>query len=156
PGVESVSMVGTGAVLGGGRAFVGLPGWAAEQRLRVNANEIGPSYFATLRTPLVSGREFDDRDAIAAPGVAVVNETLARRLWPGARFDARRQERSAEGRRSRDRRPAGQPRSGAGAVGVRPVLAEPDDDRLEACDSRRRRSGRDAAGARPDGEPRRS
>jgi predicted permease len=83
PGVESVSMVGTGAVLGGGRALVGPPEWAAEQRLRVNANEIGPSYFATLRTALVAGREFDERDTTVAPPVAVVNETLARRLWPG-------------------------------------------------------------------------
>src|SRR5262249_23652967 len=40
PGVESVSMVGTGAVLGGGHALVGLPEWTAEQGLRVNANEI--------------------------------------------------------------------------------------------------------------------
>jgi len=85
PGVESVSMVGTGAVLGGGRAFVTLPEWTAEQRLRVNANEIGPKYFATLRTPLVTGREFDERDAIATPRVAVVNDTLARRLWPDGR-----------------------------------------------------------------------
>jgi len=81
-GVESVSMVGTGAVLGGGRAFVALPEWTAEQTLRVNANEIGPKYFATLRTALVAGREFDERDTTGAPRVAVVNETLARRLWP--------------------------------------------------------------------------
>jgi predicted permease len=82
PAVESVSMVGTGAVLGGGRALVGLPQWGGEERLRVNANEIGPNYFSTLHTPLVGGREFDEGDATAAPLVAVVNETLARRLWP--------------------------------------------------------------------------
>ena len=52
---------------------------------RLNANQIGPKYFATLRTPLVAGREFDERDAINTLRVAVVNETLARRLWPDGR-----------------------------------------------------------------------
>ena len=67
PGVESVSMVGIGAVLGGGRANVALPGWTPEQQLRAGYNEIGPRYF-------------DDRRS--SPAVAVVNETLARKLWP--------------------------------------------------------------------------
>ena len=81
PGVESVSMVGVGAVLGGGSAGVSLPGWTASQRVRVGYNEIGPRYFETLRAPLLGGREFDDHDAPASPRVAVVAETLARRLW---------------------------------------------------------------------------
>ena len=82
PGVESVSMVGIGAVLGGGAAGVALPDWDDGQRLRVGYNEIGPKYFGTLRAPLVSGREFDLRDSTQSPRVAIVNETLARRLWP--------------------------------------------------------------------------
>jgi predicted permease len=41
-------------------------------------NVIAPAYFATLGTPLVSGREFDDRDNQQSPKVAVVNETFAR------------------------------------------------------------------------------
>lgn len=44
---------------------------------------ISPRYFAALRIPLVSGRDFtDDDDASAAP-VAIVNEHFARRFWPG-------------------------------------------------------------------------
>ena len=82
PGVESVSMVGGGLVLHGGGADVALPGWDADRRVRVRYNEIGPRYFETLRTPLVAGREFDDRDSLQSPRVALVNETLARRLWP--------------------------------------------------------------------------
>jgi predicted permease len=85
PGVESVSLVGTGSVLGGGQAGIALPGWTADQRLRVRFNEIGSNYFATLRTPMVSGREFDDRDSLQSPRVAIVNETLAARLWPNGR-----------------------------------------------------------------------
>ncbi len=82
PAVESVSMVGIGTILGGGSATVGLPGWSDRQQVTVQYNEIGPAYFATLRTPLLRGREFDDRDTVQSPTVAIVNETLARRFWP--------------------------------------------------------------------------
>ena len=43
----------------------------------------GPNYLATLGTPLLSGREFTPRDDAASPPVAIVNRTLASRLWPG-------------------------------------------------------------------------
>jgi hypothetical protein len=82
PGVESVSMVGIGAVLGGGDADVALPGWAPDQHAESGYNEIGPGYFDTLRTPMLAGREFDDHDTLSSARVAIVNETLARRLWP--------------------------------------------------------------------------
>jgi hypothetical protein len=42
-----------------------------------------PGYFATLRRTLSSGREFTDADDRAARRVIVVNESLARRTWPG-------------------------------------------------------------------------
>jgi putative ABC transport system permease protein len=84
PGVESVSMVGIGAVLGGGNTLVGFPNWTNDQRIRAGYNEIGPRYFETLRLPMLSGREFDDRDGLRSPRVAIVNETLARRLWPNS------------------------------------------------------------------------
>src|SRR5712671_784240 len=40
-------------------------------------------YFRTLKIPMVSGRTFDDRDTEANPKVVIVNETMARQLWPG-------------------------------------------------------------------------
>jgi putative ABC transport system permease protein len=50
----------------------------------VGFNVIGPAYFATLGTPLVSGREFDDRDCAQSPKVAIVNEIFARYFFgPG-------------------------------------------------------------------------
>ena len=82
PAVESVSMVGVGTILGGGSATAGLPGWPDGQQVTVGYNEIGPAYFATLRTPLLRGREFDDRDTVQSPAVAIVNDTLATRFWP--------------------------------------------------------------------------
>ncbi|HEY2375024.1 MAG TPA: ABC transporter permease [Gemmatimonadaceae bacterium] len=45
---------------------------------------VDDGYFNTLRVPLVAGRVFEPRDDAHAPGVAIVNETLARQLWPGA------------------------------------------------------------------------
>ncbi len=44
---------------------------------------IGPGYFATLGLPLVSGRDVSDRDDAEMPPVVVINETMARRYWPG-------------------------------------------------------------------------
>ena len=41
-----------------------------------------PKYFATLKTPILQGRDFDDRDTLRAPRVVIVNETLARKWWP--------------------------------------------------------------------------
>jgi predicted permease len=49
---------------------------------RTPTTVIGARYFKTLGAGLVAGREFDDRDTEDGPRVAMVNEALARRLWP--------------------------------------------------------------------------
>jgi predicted permease len=51
--------------------------------VKVDANRIAPRYFQTLGIPLAQGREFSDSDRDGAPLVAIINEKLARRLWPG-------------------------------------------------------------------------
>jgi predicted permease len=43
---------------------------------------VSPKYFETMRSPLVAGRVFTDDDGSGAPLVAIVNQALARRLWP--------------------------------------------------------------------------
>jgi len=45
---------------------------------------VGTNYFETMRTPLIEGRGFGDGDGQDAPRVIVVNETFARRFFPGA------------------------------------------------------------------------
>jgi putative ABC transport system permease protein len=43
---------------------------------------VSDDYFRTLRTPLLRGRTFDERDRAGGPPVAVVSESTARRFWP--------------------------------------------------------------------------
>ncbi len=43
---------------------------------------LGPDYFRTMGIPLLRGRAFDYADAADAPGVVIVNDTLAKRFWP--------------------------------------------------------------------------
>jgi predicted permease len=62
---------------------------------RIGHASITPGYFATLKIPLLAGRDFTRSDTASAPQVAIVNETLARRFWPDG---------SAVGRRLRDGR----------------------------------------------------
>jgi len=40
------------------------------------------NYFETMGIPLKAGRNFDSNDSPTAPPVAVINETMARKLWP--------------------------------------------------------------------------
>jgi predicted permease len=44
---------------------------------------VTPNLFTTLKTPFVRGRDFDDRDTAGSQWVAVINESAARRFWPG-------------------------------------------------------------------------
>jgi predicted permease len=56
---------------------------AASEDTRADWNIIAPTYFDTMRSALVRGRTFAAADRRAAPFVAIVNETFARRAWPG-------------------------------------------------------------------------
>jgi putative ABC transport system permease protein len=44
---------------------------------------VGDDYFATMRTPIVSGRGFEPQDIAGHENVALINEAFARRFYPG-------------------------------------------------------------------------
>jgi predicted permease len=46
-------------------------------------NVVGPGYFKTMGIPLLVGRVFGPQDTANSPSVAVINETMARRYFPG-------------------------------------------------------------------------
>jgi putative ABC transport system permease protein len=43
---------------------------------------VSPGYFDVFRIPVVRGRAFTERDTADAPGVVIINESMARRFWP--------------------------------------------------------------------------
>ncbi len=50
---------------------------------QIAVSSVTPGYFSTMRIPLLSGRDFDRDDRSAGPGVAIVNDALARRFFRG-------------------------------------------------------------------------
>ena len=52
---------------------------------RVDKPEVSPDYFRTMGVRLIRGRGFTERDDLGAPGVVIVSESVARRLWPRGR-----------------------------------------------------------------------
>ena len=52
-------------------------------RVRLLRDEVSPDFFRTVGTPLLRGRFFSSTDRADAPLVAIVNDTMARRSWPG-------------------------------------------------------------------------
>ena len=88
PGVQAASLA--YLLPGGGiEAFccgVTVPGVSpphGQQAFMPMFNVVEPGYFATLRLPMVEGRDFDVSDRDGSKRVAIVDETTARRLWPG-------------------------------------------------------------------------
>jgi putative ABC transport system permease protein len=67
---------------GGTEAGLTIAG-RGDLRLKGNFQVVTPGYFRALEIPLARGREFAPSDGSRAAGVAVVNERLAARAWPG-------------------------------------------------------------------------
>lgn len=63
---------------------IGAEGHDDKTRFHCNFRMAGPGYFRTMGIPLRRGRDLDERDADGAPPVIVLNETLARTIWPGS------------------------------------------------------------------------
>ena len=53
------------------------------ERLRFTRDEVSADFFRALGTPLLRGRFFSIGDGPDAPRVAIINDAMARRSWPG-------------------------------------------------------------------------
>jgi putative ABC transport system permease protein len=87
PGVEAAALI-YPLPMGGtstANTFVieGRPEPAPGEKPSANYRAISPDYFRVMRTRLVRGRAFDERDRKDAPQVAIVNDSFARRFFAG-------------------------------------------------------------------------
>ncbi len=86
PGVESASLAAVGVLEGDDwTQTITIEGYQAKENENTEPyfNSIAPRYFKTLGMGLKEGRDFDERDHIRAPKVAIVNETFVRRYFGG-------------------------------------------------------------------------
>ena len=64
-------------------AIEGRPQATGAQSIEVPLDAVSAKYFKVMGIPLISGREFDDRDSLGTPPVAIINETFANRFFAG-------------------------------------------------------------------------
>ena len=86
PGVESVALASRVPLqVNANRWEIWIPGRhrPGDHGDTVEVTTVSPEFFKTLGVAIVEGRGFTDDDRPETPRVAVVNETLARRFWPG-------------------------------------------------------------------------
>jgi predicted permease len=85
PGVEAASLARAVPLTGSGmRNSLGIEGYTPtdDKPINFDMNIVGPRYCATMKLPLVAGREFTANDNAAAPPVVIINEAAARTYWP--------------------------------------------------------------------------
>jgi predicted permease len=92
PQVESVALATASGIppQSGQRAAVDVPGRDMTGDEAPILQRISGDYFAAMKIPLVRGRAWSDSESGGTPHVAVINETMARALWPDASAIGRR------------------------------------------------------------------
>ena len=86
PGVVSASVSSNGVFGGGLLGTIFREGEQTDPNNRgtlVNFDDVTPGHFETMRIPLLSGRDFTDFDRENTTRVAVINEAMAKMVWPG-------------------------------------------------------------------------
>jgi predicted permease len=86
PGVADASVSSNGVFGGGFAGTIFREGEQTDPNNRgtlVNFDDVTPGHFETMRIPLISGRDFTDFDRENTTRAAVVNEAMAKAIWPG-------------------------------------------------------------------------
>jgi predicted permease len=84
PQVESVALATYSGIppRSGQRTVVDVPGRDMTGDEAPILQRISGHYFATMKIPLIQGRVWSDSESAGTPHVAVVNQAMARELWP--------------------------------------------------------------------------
>ncbi len=87
PGIEAVSLTHNVplSIVGNSPRPVeaeDAPAQREQDRVQASPDFVSPGYFRTLGMRLTGGREFGVQDVPGAPPTVIINQTLARRLWP--------------------------------------------------------------------------
>lgn len=86
PGVESAAVTTDGPLrgyTGASYIFRATDPINADTRIRFYFHPVTPGYFETVGVPIVAGRGLTAADRNDAPGVVVVSEAFAAKVWPG-------------------------------------------------------------------------
>ena len=86
PGVEAAAYALVMPLdFGGSRMTISVPGYtpAPGEDMELNNNRVSAGYFELMRIPVLAGRTFDARDTAGQPDRVIINETMARRYFPG-------------------------------------------------------------------------
>jgi predicted permease len=94
PGVKAASTIQflplTGMNCGTGFWLEGQARGDASHALTTECSLVSRGYFAAMGIPILDGRPFDRRDRMGGPRVLIVNQSFARRYFPGGRVLGRR------------------------------------------------------------------
>lgn len=84
-GVESASTANIVQISGSGwNELINILGQHTKERAVPWFNRVSTDYFKTMGTPLIAGRDFNERDTAASPAVAIVNRKFAAKYLSGA------------------------------------------------------------------------
>jgi predicted permease len=97
-GVQAAAIAEIVPLSGNGMAhdiFMGDTGQPEGEAPVATFNRVSPNYFRTMNTPLLAGRDFDERDVANSPNVAIVSESFVKKFVKegnpiGTRFRVRR------------------------------------------------------------------
>jgi predicted permease len=84
PGVQSVALTSRLPIRGGITRWIRVQGRAyGGEHNEVVVRQVSDNYFATLRARLIRGRYFTEADDASKPPVAIIDQSLARKYFPG-------------------------------------------------------------------------
>ena len=94
PGVQGAAAIGTifltATPQSDNFSIEGRPDFLPQESVEVPIDGVTPTYFSVMNVPLLAGRTFTESDSANAPPVVIINETMAKRFWPGANPVGRR------------------------------------------------------------------